>query len=469
MISGRAVVCWRSAPKLRGATYHLHYRRAQLFAADIRQRFHSTSSFAHVAAAALRHHMSGSSRTWTPLLLLVAYSSLSACYSVVPLPDGVRPEGVTAGNDRDLWVACLSGAVVHVDLVSNTSCIVHREPGVALSGAKFCPQQQAVIAAGSLSGRVFIFHVHKASSGSSSSEGQQKQQYVVTKKEVVQLAKPALSYINDVALSTDRAYFTDSFRAVIYSIPRFAAEASAAESSSSNSRNGSSDAARSRPVLRHSTGGYFATELGQFRANGLAVYASSESADTLLVANTHTGNMYSVVVPKAAATAAASKNGSISSSSSSGSGNRSSQPRAAAAGHGLLGQLLLHGQQGPPAVVRELALPTILGGKTSDRLLLDGVWVSNSSMAYVADNYNNRVWGLAVNASAMGVELSCLFEQPVLGVPTTLTLQQGLLWAVNAHLDTCFPFLPCPNHKFEVIGIDIEEECKPWPRLSSNS
>jgi hypothetical protein len=340
----------------------------------------------------------------------------------------------------------LSGTVVHVDLARNTSRVVHREPGIALSGAKFCPQQQALFAAGSLSGRGFIFHVQKANISSSSNEGQQ--QYVVAKKEVVQLAKPALSYINDVALSSDRAYFTDSFRAVIYSIPRLAAEAPAAANI------GSSSTAVARPVLWHATGGYFATQLGQFRANGLAVYGGNTTADTLLVTNTHTGNMYSAVVPKAAAEAASSATSSSSTGSHTGT---------AAAAHGLLDQLVLHGQQGLPAVVRELPLPTIKGGKTSDRLLLDGVWVSNSSVAYVADNYNNRVWRLAVEGTLNSLKLSCLFQSPVLGVPTTLAYQQGLLWAVNAHLDTCFPFLPCPKHKFEVVGIDATEDCKPWP------
>jgi hypothetical protein len=42
--------------------------------------------------------MSGSSRAWTTLLLLVACTSLAACYKLVPLPDGVQPEGVTAGE-----------------------------------------------------------------------------------------------------------------------------------------------------------------------------------------------------------------------------------------------------------------------------------------------------------------------------------------------------------------------------------
>jgi hypothetical protein len=349
----------------------------------------------------------------------------------------------------------LSGAVVHVDLARNTSRVVHREPGIALSGAKFCPQQQALFAAGSLSGRGFIFHLQKASSSSSStstsstSSGAVQQQYVVARKEVVQLAKPALSYINDVALSSNRAYFTDSFRAVIYSIPRFAADAPTASS-------GSNTTADARPVLRHATGGYFATQLGQFRANGLAVYESNDVADTLLVANTHTGNMYSATVPKtAAAESASSTTGSSSDSTSSRLG--------AATAHGLLDQLVLHGQQGLPAIVREFPLPTIKGGKTSDRLLLDGVWMSNSSAAYVADNYNNRVWGLAVEGSLNSVKLSCVFQSHVLGVPTTLTYQQGLLWAVSAHLDTCFPFLPCPKHKFEVVGFDATEECKPWP------
>jgi hypothetical protein len=32
----------------------------------------------------------------------------------ISLPLGSQPEGIAAGSDKDLWVACLSGNIIHV-------------------------------------------------------------------------------------------------------------------------------------------------------------------------------------------------------------------------------------------------------------------------------------------------------------------------------------------------------------------
>lgn len=32
----------------------------------------------------------------------------------VLLPKGTQPEGIAAGADNDIWVACLSGNIIHV-------------------------------------------------------------------------------------------------------------------------------------------------------------------------------------------------------------------------------------------------------------------------------------------------------------------------------------------------------------------
>lgn len=368
-----------------------------------------------------------------------------------------------AGSNGDLWVACLSGAVVHVDLASNASNTIHHEPGVALSGAKFCREQQLLFVAGSLSGKGYIFHVKPANSsaGSSSSSGSgtriahdpgsaAQQQFVVSKREVIHLALPAVSYINDVALGPDRAYFTDSFHNVIYSIPRYASEGrtGAAENSAG---------LQHRQVLRHPTGPFFDTKLGQYRANGIAVYSSTQQNDSLLVANTHTGNMYKVVIDKEGGEA-----GSKSSASTLRAASEAPAPTAGGQLPSLVGKLVLHSKQMPPALVQEFALPSVKNSRVNNRLLLDGVWVLNSSMAFVADNYNNRVWGLRIGEGMSDVSIACLVQLPVFGVPTTITFSQGMLWVTNAHLDTCFPFLPCPKHAFEVLGIN-PDECQPWP------
>jgi len=60
------------------------------------------------------------------VLALVALSTLSSCTAKragglqaqdtwkVSLPKGSQPEGIAAGSDNDLWVACLSGNIIHV-------------------------------------------------------------------------------------------------------------------------------------------------------------------------------------------------------------------------------------------------------------------------------------------------------------------------------------------------------------------
>jgi hypothetical protein len=111
------------------------------------------------------------------------------------------------------------------------------------------------------------------------------------------------------------------------------------------------------------------------------------------------------------------------------------------------------------ADVQELQLPSIPGQYTK-RLLLDGVVVKDDT-AYVADNYNDRVWGLQLGKGLADVKVVCVLQGPVMHVPTTLTMLGGRLWWVNAHLDTCFPFLPCPAHKFELHGVS-PSMCQPW-------
>lgn len=365
------------------------------------------------------------------------YYPQTADYSFVSLIDGSRPEGVTAGSNNDLWVACLSGRILHVDLSTNTTTVVHHEHGTVLSGAKYDPAQRILFTAGSLSGKGYIFHMQ-----STDSSGSSGQQYTLARKEVVDLHDRAgFAYINDVALAPDAVYFTDSFHPIIYSISRV--------------HKGND----SRPVHRHHTGQHFNTRLGQFRANGLAVVSTTNSSDTLLVANTHTGNLYRVSIAKDAEEQSALNPGQQSQNPSQpekGPGNVVlSLPGLTVAAHTPAAPAR---QQ---AEVTELELPRV-PGKTADYLLLDGVWMINSTFALVADNYNNRVWGIQLEDGMRTATLSCLIQVPVFGVPTTITAVNGKVWITNAHLDSCFPFLPCPHHKFEVIGVDVDTSCQPW-------
>jgi hypothetical protein len=174
------------------------------------------------------------------------------------------------------------------DLSKNTSTVVHKERNVHLSGVKFCKKQQLLFVAGTLSGKAFLYHMQRTA-------GPKGATYSLSKREVLDLNLPGKSYINDVAVSQDRVYFTDSFNPVLYQVPRFFGNSASSQQRFALSIMGASG---SRPIVKVKTGPYFDTKVGQFRANGIAVYKTNERKDVLLVANTHTGHLYKVVVDK---------------------------------------------------------------------------------------------------------------------------------------------------------------------------
>jgi hypothetical protein len=389
------------------------------------------------------------------------------------------------------------------DLRSNTSRVVHKEHGVPLSGVKFCSRQQLLFVAGTLTGKAFVYHLSKvpaaaaaaaASQGSSNSSSRVSSsawQYAVSRREVLDLSLPGVGFINDVTLTPDRAYFTNSLQPVLHWVPRAHQQASAGDAAAGQQ-------AAPRPAHKVHTGAFFDTQLGQFRANGIATLASSAIADTLLTANTHTGNLYRVVVSKAVSAAAPGSGAavvvsSISSTSAEGGGTAAVRAAttaatgpfggwAAALISGVAKQLGLSAAASASGVqateVAELQLPAVPGGRVSKRLLVDGLWVADSSSSgdtsssssrsspkssvFVADNYNGRVWRAELQAQADTAALSCVWQGSALQVPTTLAMQAGRLWWVNAHLDTCFPFLPCPTHAFELQGV-APDSCGAWP------
>eukprot|EP00775_Hariotina_reticulata_P010469 gene10469-10627_t len=307
----------------------------------------------------------------------------------IPLPDGAQPEGVTAGGtDDELWIACLSGRIVHVNVTTNTSTTVHLEPGVALSGAKYCSKQQVLFTAGSLSGKAYLFHVRP---DPDIKTGVPKM--VVVKREVVQLCNiPGLCYINDCTMSTGRVYFTDSFHPVLYSMPRWPGEHG------------------SRNVYRHGLGPFFDTKLGQFRANGLAVLATNSSSDIMLIANTHTGNLYVVEIQQVKALDKSSAALTLVAKHQSGALAAATALRDAAINVlnssigalasfsssvgdlAILRNVTKQQKKQSQALVTELQLPAVRG-MVAGHLLLDGVWAINRSFVYVSDNMNNRIFG----------------------------------------------------------------------------
>lgn len=351
---------------------------------------------------------------------------------VIPLIPGTRPEGIARASDTELFVACLSGAILHVDLPAKRVTKVLEEPLQALSGAKWCPIQNALFVAGTLSGKGFVYYLDRVASlpqpdalspapgapvGGVQGGGAATGPWRLRRRVAVQLAKLPPWYINDATLTDDAALFTDSFSQRLWSIPRFF--------------NGSAP-----QVVYYDLGPKFFVLPGQFKANGLAAFhpaadpgagSAGAAQQQLLVANLYSGNLYKVVLPEARAGARV---------------------------------LRLYGMYGGAANVTEVALPAVDG----KRMLLDGLWLSDARTMYAADNFHNRVFQISLGGGARNATVSCKLALPEFKVPTTLTMTKGedgrmTLWAVNAHLDTCLPFIPCPTHKFELIGLQPEDFC----------
>lgn len=144
------------------------------------------------------------------LLLLVVLSltgiasvSASTFPEVIPLPNGFQPEGIASGNGTTFYVGSIpTGAIYRGDLRTGTGeILVQPQPGHSSIGLKFDPRSNLLFVAGGATGKAFIYD---AETGNLVAE--------------VQLSTDP-SFINDVVITRDAVYFTNSSQPVIYRIP----------------------------------------------------------------------------------------------------------------------------------------------------------------------------------------------------------------------------------------------------------
>lgn len=132
-------------------------------------------------------------------------SSHSSYPTVVPLPTGFQPEGVTAGHGHNLYVgAFLSGAVYRADLrTGEGALLVPPAPGARMAvGLSFDRRSDLLFAAGGLMGAGYVYDAET---------GAIVQTYP--------FATPGAGFFNDVVVTRRAAYFTDSFNPVLYRVP----------------------------------------------------------------------------------------------------------------------------------------------------------------------------------------------------------------------------------------------------------
>jgi len=145
------------------------------------------------------------------IAVLVAATALAAPVAVakapfpatIPLPNGWQPEGIAIGHGKTFYVGSIpTGAVYSGDLrTGKGSVLVPAAGGRAATGLKV--DHGRLFVSGAATGKAFVYD---ARTGSLIRE--------------FQLASgPGPTFINDVVVTKDAAYFTDSNRAVLYKLP----------------------------------------------------------------------------------------------------------------------------------------------------------------------------------------------------------------------------------------------------------
>jgi sugar lactone lactonase YvrE len=135
-----------------------------------------------------------------------AQEKSSAFPSTIALPNGFRPEGIAIGPGPFAYLGSLvDGDIYRINLVTGSGQVISEGPGTPSVGVKTDDRGRIFVAGGPTGGGRVV----------DSRTGQILVSYQFTE------AAPAANstFINDVVLTKDAAFFTDSRRAVLYKVP----------------------------------------------------------------------------------------------------------------------------------------------------------------------------------------------------------------------------------------------------------
>ena len=200
------------------------------------------------------------------ILLLIAFSGAmiaaapaKAFPDVIPLPDGFQPEGIATGKGHTFYVGSIpTGAVFRGDLRSGEGdVLVPPQEGRAAIGLKYDERTGLLFVAGGPTGFAYIYN---------GETGENVQEIQLT---------TGSAFINDVVITRDAAYFTNSQQPVLYRVPL-----------RNNGKLPATPTVEEIPL----TGDYVFTP-GAFNANGIA---ATPNGDTLIIVNSVDGLLYNV-------------------------------------------------------------------------------------------------------------------------------------------------------------------------------
>jgi sugar lactone lactonase YvrE len=137
-------------------------------------------------------------------LIVVAGAAANAFPDVIDLPNGWRPEGIEAGRQHTLYVGSIpQGAVRQIDARTGQSfTLVQPTPGRSATGLEYDRQGERLFVAGGGTGATYVYDART---------GAPIADFLLT--------PAAPRFINDVVLTKDALYYTDSQRPWLYRLP----------------------------------------------------------------------------------------------------------------------------------------------------------------------------------------------------------------------------------------------------------
>jgi sugar lactone lactonase YvrE len=190
--------------------------------------------------------------------LAVAAAAFARSFpEVIPLPTGFQPEGIDIGRGHTFYVGSIpTGAIYRGDLrTGEGSLLVGPQPGRSAIGIDVDRRNRIWVAGGG-TGQGYVY------------EGRTGETLGV-----FQLAAGAPTFVNDVVVTREAAWFTDSMRPVLYRVPI--------------ARNGSFGGQADVVPLT----GDFAFVPGVINANGID---ATPKGETLVVVQSNTGQLFRV-------------------------------------------------------------------------------------------------------------------------------------------------------------------------------
>jgi len=201
------------------------------------------------------------------LAMIAAVPAHQTFPEVIPLPDGFQPEGIASGEGTTFYVGSIpTGAVYRGDLRTGQGAVlVAAQAGRSAIGMKYDERTGLLFVAG---GNTGFAYVYDGETGANVAE--------------IQLSTLP-SFINDVVITREAAYFTNSFQPVLHRVPL-----------AGNGELPPAPTSEDIPL-----GGDYQFTPGAFNANGIA---ATPNGKTLIIVNSTEGALYKVDPATGAAT-----------------------------------------------------------------------------------------------------------------------------------------------------------------------